>query len=103
MFMFMDTETFETSELSGESVGQAGDFLTDGLMVDIEFFDGKPLNLRLKENLTAKIADVLNTGRKDGEAMVTLENGVKKQGPGYLKVGDTVIINKETFKIDKRV
>mmetsp|Transcript_61368 Transcript_61368/g.118349 ORF Transcript_61368/g.118349 Transcript_61368/m.118349 type:complete len:250 (+) Transcript_61368:59-808(+) len=102
-FNFMDLETFETLGLGADILGPAGDFITDGMTVDIETFEGKALNLRFKGDLTAKIVDVHKSGRSDDTAIITLDNGVKKQGAGYLKVGDTVIINKETFNLGKRV
>jgi len=91
-YVFMDTETFEEIELSSSVVGKAGEWLGDGQLVDVESFDGKWLTFRFKGEITAEVTGVEERGRNDGQNMITTANGITQAGPGYIKVGDTVLL-----------
>ena len=42
---FLDQESFETLNLTGQMLGTAMDFLTDGLLVQLHKYNGNPIGL----------------------------------------------------------
>src|SRR5664280_3430403 len=44
---FLDQESFETLNLTGQMLGTAMDFLTDGLLVQLHKYNGNPIGLQL--------------------------------------------------------
>src|ERR1700733_11526352 len=44
---FMDQESFETLVLSDEMVGDALDFLVEGILIQIDKYNGNPIGLQL--------------------------------------------------------
>lgn len=105
-FMFMDTETYEEKAVPRAVMGQLGDWLTEGVNVYIEEYDGKPIFARLEPG-TELIAEVEiaqgSTGRSDGDQQVTYTNGVTQAAPAYIKAGDKVLINQREFCFQKRL
>src|ERR1700688_477987 len=46
-FYFMDQESFETLTLSSEMIGDARDFLAEGLILQIHRYNGNPIGLQM--------------------------------------------------------
>lgn len=107
-YVFMNTETFEEMTVSQEVLGEGADFLTEGVVVDVEMWDGKPLGVRFKEDIVIKVESVpqfsggSSNVKQTGDQKVFLSNGVAKLGPQYLKAGDMVIVDRNSFQIAKR-
>lgn len=106
-YVFMDLETFEEMELPGEALDGNEDWLTDGITVDIETYndDSKVhyINFRFKGDIIAEVVKASDSNRQDGDQQVELDNGAIKSAPGYIKVGDKVLIDAKNFNIKKRV
>src|SRR5260370_35114523 len=47
LFHFMNTQNYEQMHMSREVVGDAVDYLTPTLKVNIEFYEGKPMSVEL--------------------------------------------------------
>ena len=101
-FYFMDPESFEQYELSADMVGDQKDFMKDGDEMEIQFYNGTPINLQLPKNLwltvtyteTAVKGDTTSSVMKDA----TLETGVVVKVPAFIKQGDTVSIDTDTYE-----
>jgi len=101
-FYFMDPETFEQYELSADMVGDSKDFMRDGDEMEIQFYNGTPINLTLPKNIwlavtyteTAVKGDTTSSVMKDA----TLETGVVIKVPAFIKEGDTVSVDTETYE-----
>ena len=46
-FYFMDQESFDTVMLSGDMIGDASDFLAEGLIIQLHKYNGNPIGLQL--------------------------------------------------------
>lgn len=46
-FHFMDNETYEQSEIEREDLGDAPNFIWEGMDVEIVFYEGKPVSVKL--------------------------------------------------------
>ena len=105
-FYFMDPETFEQHELSADLVGDAKDFMRDGDEMEIQFYNGTPINLSLPKNIwlevtyteTAVKGDTTSSVQKDA----TLETGVVIKVPAFIKTGDVVSVDTETYAYRER-
>ena len=50
-YYFMDTTNFEQTHLSKEILGDAVDYLTSNLQIQVEFFDGKAVGIELPQTV----------------------------------------------------
>jgi elongation factor P len=51
VFHFMNQESFEQFEVSGELMGDGAGYLKEGDMVGLQFFNGVPINVELPKNV----------------------------------------------------
>ncbi len=51
----MDTETYDQIELQADFVGDRAAFLQEGMMVVVESHEGKPIGIRLPDQVTLEI------------------------------------------------
>ena len=105
-FYFMDPETFEQYELMAEMVGDAKDFMKDGDEMEIQFYNGTPINLVLPKNLWLTVTYTETAVKGDTSTSITkdatLETGVVVKVPAFIKVGDVVSIDTETYAYRER-
>lgn len=99
-FYFMDPETFEQYELVSDMVGDSADFMKDGDEMEIQFYNGNPINLTLPKNLWLKVTYTENAVKGDTSTSVTkdatLETGVVIRVPAFIKEGDIVSVDTES-------
>src|ERR1700743_2838929 len=62
-FHFPDQEMFETFTLAAQQVGEAADFLIDGLLLEIHRYNGNPIGLDLPTHVDLEIAYTEAAGR----------------------------------------
>ncbi len=105
-FYFMNPTTFEQYELAAEMVGDAKDFLKEGNEVDIQFFNGTPINLVLPKNVWLEVTYTESVVKGDTSTAVTkdatLETGVNVRVPAFIKIGDVISIDTETYAYRER-
>jgi elongation factor P len=94
---FMNTENYEQIALSEEDLGDATQWLTPGLKIQVEFYEGLPLGVELPASMelsvtstepTVKGATVSNVNKP-----ATLENGVTIQVPPFVNEGDRIRVS----------
>ena len=94
---FMNTETFEQIALSDDELGDAAQWLTPGLKIQVEFYDGTPIGIDLPPSLeltvtqtepSLKGATVSNVNKP-----ATLETGVTIQVPPFVNEGDRIRVD----------
>lgn len=95
-FTFMDLETFDQITVSGEIIGEPKRFLTDGMQVEIEFYEDTPLNVTLPETVTLTVDDaepvVKGQTATASYKPATLENGVRIMVPPHVDPGTRVVV-----------
>lgn len=99
-YFFMDPESFEQFELSAETVDTAKDYLKEGDMLGLQFYDGRVINVELPKNLFLEVTyaedvvkgDTTNAVQKDA----TLETGLAIRVPSFIKTGDIISVDTET-------
>jgi elongation factor P len=94
---FMNTESYEQVALSGEELGDAAQWLTAGLKIQAEFYEGAPIGIDLPPSMeltvtrtdpTMKGATVSNVNKP-----ATLENGVTVTVPPFVNEGDRIRVD----------
>ena len=105
-FYFMDPSTFEQYELSSEMVGDSKDFMKDCDEMEIQFYNGTAINLTLPKNLWLEVTYTENAVKGDTSTSVmkdaTLETGVVIKVPAFIKEGDVVSVDTETYAYRER-
>jgi elongation factor P len=98
-YAFMDAETFEQITVDGELIGEPGRFLTEGMQVEIEFYDETPLGVTLPETVMLDIehADPVVKGQTASSSYkpAVLENGVRIMVPPHVESGQRVVVKTE--------
>ena len=105
-FYFMDPTTFEQYELSNDLVGDSKDFMKDGDEMEIQFYNGSAINLTLPKNLWLEVTYTENAVKGDTSTSVmkdaTLETGVVIKVPAFIKTGDVISVDTETYAYRER-
>lgn len=99
-YHFMDGDTFEQFELGAEFVGDATPYLKEGNEVQLQFFDGKVINVELPKNLYLMVTYTESVVKGDTTSSVmkdaTLETGLVIRVPAFIKTGDEVKVDTRT-------
>jgi elongation factor P len=98
---FMDQETYETHTLGPDLLGNALDFLTEGLIVQIQKFNGNPIGLQMPTHVELKVTYTEPGARGDtASGNVTkpakVETGIEIKVPLFIKEGELVKVSTET-------
>ena len=100
-FYFMDQGSFETLALSEEMLGDARDFLSEGLVIQIHKYNGNPIGLQMPPHVELVVTQtdpgvrgVTSSGSVTKPA--TLETGIEIRVPLFIKEGEKVKVSTET-------
>ncbi|WP_028879398.1 elongation factor P [Terasakiella pusilla] len=98
LLTFMDNDTYEQIEANRSMLlEEQAPFLTDGITVTIESFEGEVLGITLPQNMTFEIseADAVVKGQTQSSSYkpAILENGVKVLVPPHIAAGTRIVIN----------
>ena len=96
MLTFMDTETYDQTQLPSALVGEPAVFLQDGMVVMIEGHEGAPIRVELPETVTMAVTETEPTVRGQTAAAsykpAILENGVRTMVPPFIETGDRIVV-----------
>ncbi|MCF6343570.1 MAG: elongation factor P [Devosiaceae bacterium] len=97
MLVFMDLETYEQLELSSEFVGDKVAFLQDGMNVQVELYEEKPLGIALPQNVILEVSEtepvVKGQTAANSFKPAILENGVKVMVPPFVNQGEKIVVD----------
>ena len=98
---FMDQETYETHTLGTGLMSNALDYLTEGLIVQIQKYNGNPIGLQLPTQVELSVTYTEPGARGDtASGNVTkpakLETGIEIKVPLFIKEGEKVKVSTET-------
>lgn len=98
---FLDQTTFETLSLAPEKLGDALDFLVEGMIIQLDKFNGNPIAVQLPATVELKVEYTEPGVRGDtASGGVTkpakLETGLEIKVPFFIKTGEAVKVNTET-------
>ena len=104
---FMDQESYETHAFGEDMMGDALDFVTEGLIVQIQKFNGNPIAIQLPQHVDLAVTYTEPGARGDtASGNVTkpakLETGIEVRVPLFIKEGEKVRVNTETREFVSR-
>ena len=107
-FHFLDQESFETLTLSEATVGDATDFLTEGLLLQLHKYNGNPIGMQLPIFVELEVVETEPAARGDfssgsGTKSARLETGMDLRVPPFVKQGERVKVSTESREFAGRV
>ena len=96
-FTFMDNQSFEQITISEEMIGEPAAFLTDSMVVSVQFIEGTPVGVELPTTTICTIveADAVVKGQTAASSYkpALLDNGVKVGVPPFVAAGERIVVN----------
>jgi elongation factor P len=106
-FTFMNTESYEMVNVSADSLGDALNYLTDGMTVEVSYFNGKPVSVDLPMFVELEIVEtdpVLKGATVSSSPKpAKLNTGLTTKVPQHMSVGDRVKIDTRDGSFVERV
>ena len=103
---FLDQESYETHTLSGDMLGNATDYLIDGLALQVHKYNGNPIGLQLPIFVDLTITYTEPAVRGDTSSGATkiarLETGLEVKVPLFIKEGEKIRVTTETGEFSGR-
>jgi len=97
---FLDQENFETLTLTEQMMGDALDFLVEGVVIQVHKFNGNPIGLLLPAQVELEVTYTEPGARGDTSGSVTklarLETGIEVKVPLFVNEGVKVKVYTET-------
>ncbi len=97
LYHFMDTETYDQTALSSETLGEHAEYLKEGTTVELLTYDNQPIDIELPTTVDLKVVETAPGYKGDtasgGGKPAKLETGVTVTVPFFVNVGDTVRVD----------
>jgi len=106
-FFFMNEDSFEQFEVSADLVSDGAGYIKEGDKVQLQFFDGQPINVELPKNVPLKVTYTENAVKGDTSSSITkdatLETGITIKVPAFIKQDDVISVDTATGAYRERV
>lgn len=106
MYVFMDTE-YNQYEVESENMGDALNYLDDGMSVEVTFYDGKAISIEMPTTVVRAIStEPAVKGDTSGKVMKPARivgTGFEIAVPLFVEDGDKIEIDTRTAEYRKRV
>ena len=97
LYYFMDTETFDQTPLSSEQLGDALNYLKDGMTLTISRYGDETVGIELPITVDLLVTETGPSYKGDtsqaGTKPAVLETGATIQVPFFVNTGDTVRVD----------
>ena len=96
-YHFMNTENYEQLHLHQDVVGDRAQYLVPDVMLKVEFYEGRPVDIALPPTVDLKVIET-EPGIKGGSATnvmkpARLETGLVVQVPSFIAEGETIRVD----------
>jgi elongation factor P len=96
-YYFMNTENYEQTHLTRETLGDAVEYLTPNLQIKVDFFDGKAVGIELPQTVVLTVLEV-EPGLKSATASsvtkpAKTETGLIVQVPPFINEGEKIKVD----------
>ncbi len=99
-YHFMNAENYDQLEVDEDTLGESAKWMTEGMRIIAEFFEGRPIGIQLPTSLTLEVvetAPVMKTATKTASSKpARLNNGVSVNVPEFIQTGEKVRVNPTT-------
>lgn len=100
LYHFMDVETYEQPVLNGSMIGDAVNYLTEGLEVKLTLYGNEPIDVELPTSVDMEVIEAEYAVKGDtatgATKSVVTDTGLKVQVPLFVNAGDKIRIDTRT-------
>jgi len=104
--VFMDTASYDQIELADAFVGDRAAFLQDGMMVQVQLHQERPIGIKLPDTVVLEVveADATLKGQTAASSYkpAKLENGLRVLVPPFVSAGEKIVVNTDEVAYVKR-
>ena len=105
-FHFMEPESYEQVVAPAEMIGDQKVYLTEGMRVFLQVFNGAPIAMELPQKITVEVTEtepvVKGQTASSSYKPAMCDNGVRVMVPPHIGVGTRVVINTEDYSYVER-
>ncbi len=96
-YYFMNTENYEQTQLTRDTLGDSVEYLTSNLQIKVEFFDGKAVGIELPQTVILTVTET-EPGIKSATASsvskpAKTETGLVVQVPPFINEGEKIKVD----------
>jgi elongation factor P len=105
MYVFMDAG-YEQHEVEADNLGDAINYLEDGMPVEVVFYNGKAISVEMPTSVVREITtEPAVRGDTSGKVMkpAKIATGFEIQVPAFCESGDKIEIDTRTHEYRRRV
>ena len=107
-YSFMNQDTYETSDVNADTVGDDAKYLKDGLDVIALMHEDTVVAIELPKKIQYKVVDSPPAVKGDSSGgnvtkVAVMENGLNVNVPIFIKENDEILVNTETGDYGGRV
>jgi elongation factor P len=107
LYYFMDEENFEQTSLDKNQLGDAANYLKDGMSLQLSSYKDKLVGVEMPITVELKVTETGPSFKGDtataGTKPATLETGITIQVPMFINEGDTLKVDTRTGSYLERV
>lgn len=107
LYYFMDSESFEQSALNRDQLGDAIDYLKEGMSLEILSYKDEPIGIELPNSVELEVVETGPGFKGDtataGNKPAKLETGITIQVPLFVNNGDILRVDTRTGEYLERV
>ena len=104
--VFMDSETYEQTEIDAELLGDRRPFLQDGMTARLQYYGEEALNVTLPQKVRCKVVDTepVQKGQTAANSFkpAILDNGVRIMIPPFIGPDEDIIVHTELMEYSER-
>ena len=106
-FHFLNTESYEMIELGADVLGDAVNYLIEGMTITADYFEGRVVGIEVPMFVELEVTDttpnIKGAAVQNTNKPATLETGHEIKVPPYIEVGNRVKIDTRTGEFVERV
>ena len=104
--VFMDSETYEQTEIDADLLGDRRPFLQDGMTATIQYFGEEALTVKIPQKVRCKVVDTepVQKGQTAANSFkpAILDNGVRIMIPPFIGPDEDIIVHTELMEYSER-
>ncbi|MBN8964164.1 MAG: elongation factor P, partial [Rhizobiales bacterium] len=104
--VFMNTDTYDQIELPEDFVGERAAFLQDGMMVQLQLHQDRPIGIKLPETVVLEIAEadahIKGQTASSSYKSAVLANGLRIQVPPFIAAGEKIVVSTDDVTYVRR-
>ncbi len=104
--VFMDSETFEQTELDADLLGDRRPFLQDGMMASVQYFGDEALAVSIPQKVKCRVVEtepvVKGQTAANSYKPAILDNGVRLMVPPFIGADEDIWVHTEFMEYSER-